>query len=97
MADSIARQDEIDNPEWDDTNSRPVEDVEKLKVIRAMLMASQSDFAALLGIPVATLRNWEQRRTEPDPIARTLIDLVFDDPEGMRKRLEKRQDKRRAA
>jgi putative transcriptional regulator len=80
-----------DNPEWTDENSRPADDAAKLQSARAALLASQADFAALLGIPVATLQNWEQRRTEPDPIARTLIDLVFDDPEGMRERLLKRK------
>jgi putative transcriptional regulator len=80
-----------DNPEWTDENSRPADDAAKLQSARAALLASQADFAALLGIPVATLRNWEQRRTEPDPIAKTLIDLVFDDPDGMRARLLKRR------
>ncbi|MFN4271587.1 MAG: helix-turn-helix domain-containing protein [Aliihoeflea sp.] len=80
-----------DNPEWTDENSRPADDAAKLQSARAALLASQADFAALLGIPVATLQNWEQRRTEPDPVARTLIDLVFDDPEGMRARLLKRR------
>ncbi|MCG6114542.1 MAG: hypothetical protein MEQ84_05025 [Mesorhizobium sp.] len=80
-----------DNPEWTDDNSRPADDAAKLQSARAALLATQADFAALLDIPVATLRNWEQRRTEPDPIAKTLIDLVFDDPEGMRQRLLKRK------
>lgn len=79
-----------DNPEWTDENSRPADDAAKLQSARAALLASQADFAALLGIPVATLQNWEQRRTEPDAVARTLIDLVFDDPQGMRERLLKR-------
>ena len=80
-----------DNPEWDDTNSRPADTVAKLQTARVMLMMNQADFAALLDIPLSTLRNWEQRRTEPDAIAKTLIDLVFDDPEGMRDRLNRRR------
>lgn len=80
-----------DNPEWDETNTRPLDAAAKLQHARVFLMMTQQDFAALLGIPLATLQNWEQRRTDPDPIARTLIDLVFDDPQGMRERLEKRK------
>lgn len=80
-----------DNPEWTDENSRPADEAAKLQSARVALLMRQSDFAALLGIPVATLQNWEQRRTEPDAIARTLIDLVFDDPEGMRDRLNRRR------
>lgn len=80
-----------DNPEWDETNSRPADAAAKLQTARVMLMMKQADFAALLGIPVSTLQNWEQRRTEPDAIAKTLIDLIFDDPEGMRDRLSRRR------
>lgn len=76
-----------DNPEWTDENSRPADIVERLQAARVALLMNQPDFAALLGIPVATLRNWEQRRTEPDAVARTLIELIYADPEGMRERL----------
>ncbi len=86
-----------DNPEWDETNSRPADTIAKLQTSRVILRMTQRDFAALLGVPLATLQNWEQRRTEPDPIAKTLIDLVFDDPEGMRALLERRNGSIRAA
>ena len=79
-----------DNPEWTDQNTRPVDASGKLKLSRALLELSQSDFAALLGIPVATLQNWEQRRTVPDTVATTLIDLIFDDPKDMRVRMMRR-------
>jgi putative transcriptional regulator len=84
MADDF---DIADNPEWDDTNSRPLDTSGKLRVSRVQLMMSQADFAGLLGVPVSTLQNWEQRRTEPEAMARRLIDLIFDDPQGMRDRL----------
>ncbi|WP_163268798.1 helix-turn-helix domain-containing protein [Chelativorans alearense] len=79
-----------DNPEWDESNTRPLDAPAKLNFVRALLGMNQADFAALLGIPLATLRNWEQRRTEPDATAKTLIDLIFADPQGMRERLERR-------
>ncbi|MEH3148146.1 MAG: transcriptional regulator [Methylobacterium frigidaeris] len=37
-------------------------------------------FAQALGIPVATLRDWEQGRIAPDPALRALMKLVLDDP-----------------
>ena len=80
-----------DNPEWDETNTRPLDAAAKLAFVRVLLELKQRDFAALLDIPLSTLQNWEQRRTEPDPIAKTLIDLIFDDPEGMRDRLNRRR------
>jgi putative transcriptional regulator len=79
-----------DNPEWTDENSRPLDASGKLKLARALLEMSQADFAALLGIPIATLQNWEQRRTEPDAVAKTLIDLIFDDPKELRARMMRR-------
>ena len=79
-----------DNPEWNDSNSRLTDAAAKLKATRGALMVSQGDFAALLGIPVATLQNWEQRRTVPDAVATTLIDLIFDDPKDMRVRMMRR-------
>ena len=82
--------DSADNPEWTDKNTRPLDTAGKLKLSRAALELSQGDFAALLGIPVATLQNWEQRRTVPDAVATTLIDLIFDDPKDMRIRMMRR-------
>ena len=48
--------------------------------IRAQLGMSQSEFAAALTIPVATLRNWEQGRVSPDPAARALLRVVAREP-----------------
>ncbi len=35
-----------------------------------------------LGVPVATLRNWEQGRTQPDPAAVALLRIVEREPEA---------------
>jgi putative transcriptional regulator len=48
--------------------------------IRARLGMSQTEFAAALTIPVATLRNWEQGRVSPDPAARALLRIVAREP-----------------
>ncbi|MEX0956506.1 MAG: helix-turn-helix domain-containing protein [Rhizobiaceae bacterium] len=82
MADDFAAQDALDNPDWTTVPTRPIGLGHKLQLARLRLEMSQADFAAMLGIPVATLRNWEQRRTQPDSVAATLIDLVYDDPKG---------------
>ena len=52
-----------------------------VRLARQAVGMSQEAFAAALGLPVATLRNWEQGRFSPDPAARALIRLVGDDPE----------------
>ncbi|HJS84885.1 MAG TPA: helix-turn-helix domain-containing protein [Acetobacteraceae bacterium] len=53
------------------------------KAIRAKLGMSQVVFAALLGIPVAMLRNWEQDRVVMDPAARSLLKVVDREPEAV--------------
>ena len=49
--------------------------------LRARFGLSQPRFAALLGISVGTLRNWEQGRRRPDGPARVLLRIALRDPE----------------
>ena len=44
-----------------------------VKAFRETYGLTQPDFAVLLGISVATLRNWEQGRRTPDGPARVLL------------------------
>ncbi len=44
-----------------------------VKAIRKKLHVSQTQFATLIGVSAATLRNWEQGRTYPDGAARVLL------------------------
>lgn len=48
--------------------------------VRRLTGLSQRAFAEAIGVPLATLRNWEQSRTAPDPAARSLLALIADDP-----------------
>lgn len=49
--------------------------------IRANYRLSQGQFAALLGISVATLQNWEQGRRFPKGAARVLLQVAAKHPE----------------
>lgn len=51
-----------------------------VRLIRAVTGLSQAKFAELLGIEVATLRNWEQGRREPTGAARALLRAIHNDP-----------------
>ncbi|SFV09006.1 putative transcriptional regulator [Methylobacterium sp. 174MFSha1.1] len=53
-----------------------------IAAIRSRLGMTQSVFADALGVPVATLRNWEQGRTQPDPAALALLRIVEREPEA---------------
>jgi putative transcriptional regulator len=52
------------------------------KDVRKKLGLTQAAFARLLGIPVATLRNWEQNRFIMEPAAKTLLTLIDREPEA---------------
>ncbi|MCC6298272.1 MAG: helix-turn-helix domain-containing protein [Anaerolineales bacterium] len=52
-----------------------------VKKIRANYELSQNEFAALMGISVKTLRNWEQGRRAPEGAARVLLQIAAKHPE----------------
>lgn len=52
-----------------------------VRKIRASYKLSQSEFAAMMGISVKTLRNWEQGRRVPEGAARVLLQVAAKHPE----------------
>ena len=52
------------------------------KRVRAATQLTQSDFAARLGVPVETVRNWEQGKRAPRGPARALLKLIEHAPEA---------------
>lgn len=51
-----------------------------IKAIRSKLGKSQSEFALMIGVSVATLRNWEQGRRVPDGPALALLRVASAEP-----------------
>ena len=49
--------------------------------VRKKLKKSQVAFSKLLGVPVGTIRDWEQGRKQPDSAAMTLIKVARNNPE----------------
>ena len=58
-----------------------VADGPNIKRLRASYRLSQGQFAAVLGISVSTLRNWEQGRRLPEGPARVLLQVADKHPE----------------
>lgn len=56
--------------------------------IRLKLGLSQPEFAKRFGIPLGTLRDWEQHRAEPDRAAQTLLRVIEALPKEVRKVVE---------
>jgi len=62
--------------------------VPRAKTLRRALGLTQEKFAGRYHIPIGTLRDWEQGRSEPDQPARAYLTVIARDPEGVRRALE---------
>ncbi|MEW6369032.1 MAG: helix-turn-helix domain-containing protein [Acidobacteriota bacterium] len=51
--------------------------------LRGRFRLSQAKFAALLGISVDTLQNWEQRRRQPEGPAKVLLRVAAAHPDAL--------------
>ena len=54
-----------------------------VKRLRERLGLTQEEFAARYRIPVGTLRDWEQRRKNPDAPARAYLTVIERNPEAV--------------
>ena len=54
------------------------------KTLRRILGLTQEQFAERYGIPLGTLRDWEQGRSEPDAATRTFLKVIAKHPEMVR-------------
>lgn len=81
--------DAIERAALADPDAQPLSDADlqrmkrtsRAKIIRRALALTQEEFAERYHIPVGTLRDWEQGRTEPDHPARAYLTLIARDPE----------------
>jgi len=64
--------------------------VPRAKTLRRALGLTQEEFATRYHIPVGTLRDWEQGRSEPDQPARAYLAVIAGDPEGVSRTLAAR-------
>ena len=54
-----------------------------IRRIRDRLKMSQSEFALMIGVSVATLQNWEQGRRRPEGPARALLKIAAENPKAV--------------
>ena len=62
-----------------------------VKAVRSKLGTSQSEFALMIGVSVATLRNWEQGRRTPDGPALALLRVAAKNPQAVSEALHGRR------
>ena len=78
-----------------DPDNRPIteQDSRRMKrrprayIVRRALRMTQEEFAATYGIPIGTLRDWEQGRTEPDHANRAYLKVIAADPNFVKRAL----------
>jgi len=62
--------------------------VPRVKTLRRALHLTQEEFASRFRIPLEIVRDWEQRRSEPDRIAETYLWVIANDPEAVQRALQ---------
>jgi putative transcriptional regulator len=78
---------DADNPPMTEEQLRTAPRMPRVKVIRRALGLTQEEFSARYRIPLGTLLDWEQGRSEPDQPARAYLKVIAVDPEGTAKAL----------
>jgi putative transcriptional regulator len=85
-----AARSDPDNPSLTESKLKQLKPVPRVRTLRRALGLTQEEFAARFHIPIGTLRDWEQGRTEPDQPARAYLKVIARDPEGVRRALAAR-------
>lgn len=85
---SAGLEDAIAYAGGDETRGREVKPVD-LKAIRRSMNLTQDQFAKAYHLPLGTVRDWEQNRTQPDSGSRVYLKMIEADPVAVRKLVEK--------
>ena len=80
--DADIRRHQIEDGEDPEAPLPPFRSVPNVRAIRTQLQMTQEAFAKAIGVPVATVRNWEQFRTGMDPAVLSLLRVVQREPDA---------------
>jgi putative transcriptional regulator len=81
-----------DNPPLTPERLARMNRVPQVKIMRRALGLTQEDFSARFRIPLNTLQDWEQGRSEPDQAARAYLTVIAREPEAVRRALQAAPD-----
>lgn len=84
----MAAESDPDNPPLTKSQLARMKRVSTVKRLRWSLKLSQEEFSNRFGIPVGTLRDWEQHKSEPDAAARVLLRVIEIAPDTVAKAVE---------
>jgi len=85
---SAAAQADPDAKPMTEQELKTVRRIPRVKTMRRALGITQEEFATRYHVPLGTLRDWEQGRTEPDQPTKAYLTVIAHDPEGVRQALE---------
>jgi putative transcriptional regulator len=77
-----------DNPPRTPEREKKLRRVPQVRVMRKALGLTQEEFAARFHIPLGTLRDWEQGKSEPDTCARAYLKVIARNPKAVTDALE---------
>jgi putative transcriptional regulator len=72
-----------DNPPRTPDREKHLQRVPQVKVMRRALHLTQEEFAQRFHIPLGTLRDWEQGKTQPDQAARAYLRVIARNPKAV--------------
>jgi len=84
-----AAESDPDNPPMTAERLARMKPVPRVRSLRRALDLTQEEFAERYRIPLGTLRDWEQGRSQPDQPTRAYLLVIARDPEGVRKALQR--------
>ncbi len=61
-------------------NMRPVPIAKRARLVAGL---SQAEFARVYGLPIGTIRDWEQERSHPDAAGVAYLTAIVHDPEAV--------------
>jgi putative transcriptional regulator len=77
-----------DNPPRTPERETHLRRVPQVKVMRRALGLTQEEFAERFHIPLGTLRDWEQGKSEPDRAARAYLRVIARNPQAVAEALK---------
>jgi len=80
---------DLDNPPLTLERQTQLRPVARVKTLRRALGLTQEEFAARYHIPLGTLRDWEQGRSQPDQAARAFLAIIARAPKKVAELLKK--------
>jgi putative transcriptional regulator len=83
-----AARSDPDNPPRTPEREKRLRRIPQVSVMRKALGLTQEEFATRFHIPLGTLRDWEQGKSEPDTCARAYLKVIARNPNAVTEALE---------